>query len=71
MPYFLVTSSVRDGEYEYWRHIPVEAANPAEATDNALASDREWVEEDYREVSCESVQELPKEDYDVLKKHLP
>jgi hypothetical protein len=68
--YFLVTISVQDGEYEYWRHKPVEANSPDEASKLALEPDQEWVKDDYREVSCEGVQGIPKEDFDVLARYL-
>ena len=70
MRYFLVISGVTDGEYEYWRRVPVEAADSEEAAVKGLADDQEWVKADYRIVSCEGVQEIPAEDYAVLKKYL-
>lgn len=70
MSYFFVTTSVRDGEYEYWRHSAVEADNQEHASQIGMASDQEWVEEDYRQVECEGVREIPKEDFDVLKRYL-
>jgi len=70
MPYFFVTTSVRDGEYEYWRHSAVEANNQAHAAELGMSSDLEWVAEDYREIQCEGVREIPQEDYDVLKKYI-
>ena len=70
MAYFFVTTSVRDGEYEYWRHVAVEANNQEHAAELGMSSDKEWVQEDYREVECEGVREIPKEVYDVLKKYI-
>jgi hypothetical protein len=68
--YFLVTSSVQDGEYEYYRCILVEASTQDEAIELALESDREWTKDDYREVSCEGIQEVPAEDFEILKRYL-
>ena len=70
MAYFFVTTSVRDGEYEYWRHSAVEANNPEHASELGMSSDVEWTEEDYREVRCEGVREIPKKDFDVLNRYL-
>jgi hypothetical protein len=68
--YFLVTVSVQDGEFEYWRYIPVKAKNSEIAERRALKSDQEWTKNDHREVSCEGVREIPKQDFEVLAKYL-
>lgn len=68
--YFFVTTSVRDGEYEYWHYSAVEADNQEHAAELGMSSNKEWTREDYREVECEGVREIPKEDYDVLKRYL-
>jgi len=68
--YFLVTVSVSDGEFEYWRPVPVKAKNLYTAERKALKPDQEWVKDDYREVTCESIVEIPEADYLVLKKYL-
>lgn len=68
--YFLVTVSVQDGEYEYWRYVPVEARDEQAAKQKAMESDEEWTMDDYREVSCEGIQEVPHEDYEVLARYL-
>ena len=68
--YFLVTVSVRDGEYEYWRYVPVRARNPENAKKRAMKPDEQWTKGDYREVSCEGIQEIPRTDYEVLARYL-
>ena len=68
--YFLVTVSVQDGEYEYWRYVPVRARSEQAATKRAMKPDEEWTKGDYREVSCEGIREIPREDYEVLARYL-
>lgn len=70
MAYFFVTTSVCDGEYEYWRQKVVEANNQEHAAELAMSSDKEWTEQDYREVRCEEVREIPKDDFIILKDYI-
>jgi hypothetical protein len=69
---FLVTVSVRDSEYEYWRYVPVPVRARTEkvAMRRAMKPDLEWTKDDYREVACEGIQEIPAADYEVLARYL-
>jgi hypothetical protein len=67
---FLVTVSVRDSEYEYWRYVPVRARTEKTAMKRAMKPDEDWTKDDYREVACEGIREIPSADYEVLVRYL-
>ncbi len=67
---FLVTVSVRDSEFEYWRYVPVRARGKETAMRRAMQPDLEWTKDDYREVACEGIREIPEADYEVLARYL-
>ena len=67
--YYLVSYSVRDGEYEYHYSRGVRGTTMKQAEKNALVDPLDWTRDDHREVVTEGIQEIPKEHYQILKKY--
>ena len=70
MKYFIVTHTVKDGEYEYMSQTPVEAKTMDQATAIIKKEDQEWIKDDYRKAEIDSVQEITVDEYKVIKKYI-
>ena len=70
MKYFVVTSTIRDGEYEYLQQSPVSTKTEAEARERVEADNEDWTKDDYREHEINGVQEVTREEYYIIKKYI-
>jgi hypothetical protein len=86
MNYFLIMDKNRDGEHEYYDHVPVETEMTFEELDENknfwevcfLAWQFGWIEQDddgwwwsdCRIVTIWNIQQLTKKEYDVISKYL-
>lgn len=70
MKYFVVTSTIRDGEYEYLQQSPVRALTEARAEQIIFNDNEAWTADDYREHSIDRVTEVTEEEYQVLSKYI-
>lgn len=71
MKYYFTKTCIRDGEYEYQSPKIAQAEDIKQAQDELIADDKEWVKDDYRIAEFgTSVEEISKEDFEVLKKYL-
>jgi len=70
MKYFIVTHTIRDGEYEYMSQTPVEAETEKKAVAKVKKEDREWIKNDYREAEIDRVEEITANEYKVIKKYI-
>lgn len=70
MKYFVVTSTIKDGEYEYLQQSPVSAKTEAEAIKLIETDNEEWTRHDYREHETENVKEVTPEEYQIIKKYI-
>jgi len=70
MKYFIVTHTIRDGEYEYMYQTPVMAESRDMAELKIRREDSQWIEDDYRQAEINSISELSKKEFDVIKKYI-
>lgn len=70
MKYFVVTSTIRDGEYEYLQQTPVSTKTEAEAIKRVEQDNEEWTADDYREHEIDGVKECTKDEYYIIKKYI-
>lgn len=70
MKYFVVTSTIKDGEYEYLQQSPVSAKTEAEAIKRVENENQEWTQDDYREYEIDGTKECTKEEYYIIKKYI-
>lgn len=70
MKYFVVTSTIKDGEYEYLQQSPVSAKTEAEAIARVEADNEEWTQDDYREHEIDGAKEVTKDEYYIIKKYI-
>lgn len=70
MKYFVVTSTIKDGEYEYLQQTTVMAKDEAGAAKHVENDNEEWTHDDYREHETDRVQEITKEEYQVISKYI-
>ena len=70
MKYFVVTHTIRDGEYEYMSQTPVEAKTMEKAEAKVEKEDQEWIDGGYREAEIDKVVEITVDEYKVIKKYI-
>lgn len=70
MKYFVVTSTIRDEEYEYLQQSVVVASSEARAEEVVSNDNDAWTSDDYREHSIDRVAEVTEEEYKVLTKYI-
>ena len=70
MKYFIVTHTIRDGEYEYMSQTPVMANNEKQAVKIVSKEDQEWIERSDRIAEINNVKEITHEEYEVIKKYI-
>lgn len=70
MKYFIVTSTIKDSEYEYMSQSPVRAKVELDARLRIYDENEEWTKDDYREHEINGVQEVDKETYYIIKKYI-
>ena len=70
MKYFIVNTTIYDGEYEYFSQSPVEAESEKEAMRLQEEDAKEWTSHDYREYDIDIHREITKEEYDVINKYI-
>lgn len=70
MKYFIITHTIRDGEYEYMCQSPVKALSKDNAIKRIQKADKNWIRHDYRlsEIGC--IDEITKEEFDVISKYI-
>lgn len=66
MKYFIINSTIFDGEYEYFSQHPVQAKNEREAIKLQEADNLEWIEHDYREQEVAIHKEIDKEQFETV-----
>lgn len=70
MKYFVINTTIHDGEYEYFSQSPVQAATEAEAIKLKEAEAEEWTGHDYREYKISVHREITREEYEVISKNI-
>lgn len=70
MKYFVIDTTIKDGEYEYLSQSPVMANTEAEAIAIAENEAKEWTEHDYREYEVSVRTELTEQEYNVINKYI-
>ena len=70
MKYFIVTHTIRDGEYEYMSQTPVEAETEKKAVAKIKKEDQEWIHGDYRLAEIDMVHEITFDEFKVIKKYI-
>lgn len=67
MKYFIINSTIFDGEYEYFSQHPVSAKDEETAIADQEKENQEWIENDYREQEVSIHKEITKQQFDVVK----
>jgi len=70
MKYFIITSTIRDGEYEYLQQTPVVAENEKKAIKRVEDDNKEWIADDYREQEIDRSEQITEQEFDVIKKYI-
>lgn len=70
MRYFIVNTTIRDGEYEYMSQSPIQAKTDLQAIHIATVDAQEWTQDDYREFEIVIHSEITKEEYLTIKKYI-
>lgn len=70
MKYFIVNTTIYDGEYQYLSQSPVEAESEKEAIRLQEEDAKEWTSHGYREYDIDIHREITKEEYDVINKYI-
>lgn len=70
MKYYIVTSTIRDGEYEYIQQTMMQASNQERAGNKVAKDLDDWVKDDYREFEIDRAEELTEEEYKILNKYV-
>ncbi len=70
MKCFIVTHTIRDGEYEYMSQTPIMADTEIDAIKIIKKEDQEWVKNDYREAKINGIVEITADEYEVIKKYI-
>ena len=68
MKYFIVNTTIKDGEYEYISQSPVMAVNEELARLEQEEQAREWTQDDYREYEVVVRKEITKREYEIVSK---
>lgn len=70
MKYFVVTSTIKDGEFEYLQQSPVSTKTETEAIQRVEEENEAWTQDDYREHEINGVKEVTREEYYIIKKYI-
>jgi hypothetical protein len=70
MKYFVVTSTIFDGEYEYLQQTPIKSETGTKAERSVFQDNREWTENDYREHEISGIEEVSEEEYNIISKYI-
>ena len=70
MKYFIVTYTIRDGDYEYLQQLLSSGKNEEVAVKKVESDILDWIGEDYRLHKINNVVELTKEEFEVLNKYV-
>ena len=70
MRYFVVDSTIKDGEYEYLQQTVREAKDEDEAIKMVQKDNNDWIENDWRQDDDYRARECTKDEYEVLKKYI-
>lgn len=70
MKYFIITSTIKDGEFEYLQQSPRRAKSEEEAIEIIRKENQDWIENDYREQDDIYAKEVTEEEFKILKKYI-
>jgi len=70
MNYYIVDSTIRDGEYEYSQQSPIMAKTEQEAMKIVEKMNQEWINGDYREQEINRATKISKAEWTVIKKYI-
>jgi len=70
MKYFVITSTIKDGEYEYLQQTPVMQTSEKEAIAVVERDNNAWIEDDYREQEINSCQKITKAEWLIIHKYI-
>ena len=70
MKYFIVSTTIKDSEYEYFSQSPTQAETEEEAIKLIAKDAQDWTENDYREFEIGQPVEITKEEFEVIKKYI-
>lgn len=70
MKYFIVTSIITDGEFEYLQQTPVSTMTEAEAIKRVQKDNDEWTDGTFRRNEIDGVKECTKDEYYIIKKYI-
>lgn len=70
MKYFVVDTTIFDGEYEYLSQSPIEAETEEEALSLAERDAEDWTGDDYREYKVTMRAEISAEEFNVINRYI-
>jgi len=68
--YFIIKSTIMDGEYEYFCQRPSSGTNEMEALNVIEKENNEWITGTFREQDCEVGHEISKREFDIISKYI-
>ena len=70
MKYFVITSTIRDGEYEYLQQTAVATLSELNAIEQVENDNKEWIQNDYREQEINNCKQITEQEYNVISKYI-
>lgn len=70
MKYFIVTSTIKDGEYEYVQQTPASERSENEALSRVRVETAEWTRNTGRDFLVNGAKECTKDEYLILRKYI-
>jgi hypothetical protein len=70
MKYFIVNTTIRDGEFEYFSQSPYKAKNETNAIKQAARSAKDWTKDTFRDFEISGIKEITYEEYKIISKYI-
>ena len=70
MKNYVVTYTIKDGEYEYLQQSLVRATSETDAREVVSKEINDWIQGDYREFEIDRIEKLNSKEFEVIKKYI-